>query len=109
MEYSCICCTKPDAACHGCPLFEKRKSEHEEFEKWKTECINTFLKPKKTNFDVLNEFVKKTFGFDLDKDILNHECIIGAQYGCQKRWGGPICEGCEYRDYWSLEYKGEDK
>ena len=92
------CSDETNASCCGCL----------EWENWLTECLNTSIKPKKTNFDVLNEFVKKTFGFDLDKDTLNHECIIGAQYGCRKRWGGPTCEGCEYRDYWNLEYK-EDK
>ena len=92
MEKPCIKCSDKT---NGCP----------EWEEWRTKFLGTFIEPKKTNFDVLNEFVKKTFGFELDKDELNQKCIIGTIFGCQKRWGGPTCEGCEYQNFWNLEYK----
>lgn len=66
-----------------------------------------------TNLEVLNEFVKKTFGFSLDEDVLLEyvdgrviTCLVDPKL-CQRHWGAS-CNGCFYKNFWNQEYK-EDK
>lgn len=60
-----------------------------------------------TNLEVLNEFVKKTFGFSLDEALLQ-ENVNGMVMTClvdPKLCKGDTCQGCQYNNFWNREYK----
>lgn len=64
-----------------------------------------------TNFDILNEFVKKAFGFTLDEDMLL-EYLDGMMVTClvdPKLCFGGSCQECPYKNFWSKEYKEVEK